>query len=94
MARKQRQSIREAWADQQAKMAALQADPGSPAARRKARMSGLVMIGAGLVLGGAMAIGFWQAGRIFVWLLAVPLALLGVGVWALITGKFPKAKRR
>ncbi|MDH3231986.1 MAG: hypothetical protein OEQ29_00545 [Alphaproteobacteria bacterium] len=94
MARKRRQSMREAWADQQAKMAALQADPGSPAARRKARIGGLVLIGAGLVLGGAMAIGFWQAGRIYVWLMAVPLALLGVGVWALITGKFPKAKRR
>ena len=94
MARKRRQSMREAWADQQARMAALQADPGSPAARRKARIGGLVLIGAGLVLGGAMAIGFWQAGRIYVWLMAVPLALLGVGVWALITGKFPKAKRR
>ena len=86
--------MREAWAEQQAKMAALQADPGSPTARRKARIGGLVMIAAGLVLGGAMAIGFWQAGRIFVWLTAVPLALVGVGAWALITGKLPSAKAR
>ena len=70
-----------------------QADPGSPAARRKARMGGLVLIGLGVVVGIGVGIGFWQAGRIYVWLLAVPLALLGVGSWALITGKFPKGKR-
>jgi len=94
MARKPRQSMRAAWREQQAKMAALQANPGTPAARRKARIGGQVMIGAGLVLGGAMAIGFWQAGRIFVWLAAVPLALLGVGFWALVTGKLPAGRKR
>ncbi|HUT47907.1 MAG TPA: hypothetical protein VM325_01090 [Alphaproteobacteria bacterium] len=75
-------------------MAALRADPGSPTARRKARIGGLVMIGAGLVLGGAMAVGFWQAGRVFVWLAAVPLALLGVGFWPLVTGKLPAGRNR
>jgi hypothetical protein len=94
MARKPRQSIREAWNDQQAKMAALRADPGSPAARRKARIGGLVMIGLGLAVGVAAAIAFWQVGRLYVWMIAVPLGLIGVGVWALVTGKLPAVRRR
>jgi hypothetical protein len=97
MARKPKQpkqSLRQAWREQQAKMAALQAAPASPASRRRARLGGLAMIGFGLVLGGAMGIGFWQAGRIYAWLAAVPLALLGVGLWALVTGKLPAGKGR
>jgi hypothetical protein len=93
MARKPRLSLREAWGEQQAKMATMQADRGSPEARRSARIGGLVMIGLGLVLGAAMAVGFWQAGRIYIWLAAVPVALLIVGVWSLITGKLPKRRR-
>lgn len=65
---------------------------GTPAGRTNIRKGGGVMVLLGLVFGGAnyFTWSFW--GTIYKLLLALSLGLLGLGIYALLTGKMPGKK--
>lgn len=65
---------------------------GSPEGRANIRKGGIIMLLLGLVFGGAnyFTWSFW--GVVYKLLLALSLGLLGLGVYALLTGKMPGKK--
>ncbi len=80
---------------EQARQKAARADPGSPKVVRQARLIGLAMVTVGVVLGVALGAAFWLADRrAYGWVLALPLSLFGIGVWMLVTGRHPQARKR
>ncbi len=89
-------TFKEGWEAEQARQKAARADPGSPKVVRQARLIGLAMVTVGVVLGVALGAAFWLADmrRAYGWVLALPLSLFGIGVWMLVTGRHPQARKR
>ena len=88
-------TFKEGWEAEQARQKAARADPGSPKVVRQARLIGLAMVTVGVVLGAALGAALWLADRrAYGWVLALPLSLFGIGVWMLVTGRHPQARKR
>ncbi len=69
----------------------LKASPHLPESITNARRGGIVLLILGIIFS-AINVYFWtQEGFTTKWLLACALAFLGLGLYALISGKMPKA---
>ena len=82
-----------AYHKEQQRQKGIQKAPDSPEKRRANRLGGLAMLFIGLIFTGINLYTWEVHGFVQKWTLAVMLAFLGLGLYALVTGKMPSPKQ-
>ncbi|QQR55424.1 hypothetical protein IPG41_02620 [Candidatus Peregrinibacteria bacterium] len=88
-----KEDFKAAYAKERQKQKTLQSAPDSPAKRRTNRLGALAMLFIALVFTGINCYTWEVHGFLNKWTLTIMLAFLGLGLYALITGKMPTPKK-
>lgn len=84
----------DAWRAEQSRQRWAVANPQLPEVRRRSRLFGLALTVGGLVLVGALGVAVWLGDlRIYGFIFTLPLALVGIGVWMLVSARHPGSTR-
>ena len=83
-------SLKESYQVERERQNKLKASPHLPESITNARRGGIVLLILGIIASGINVYTWTQEGFLSKWLLAAALGFLGVGLYALITGKMPK----
>jgi hypothetical protein len=88
-----REELEKTYEQEKAKVAEYVKNPESPAAKKTARMAGVLMLVVGLLFAGANYYMYAYQGSVYILLAALALGFVGLGLYAIVFGKMPKPKR-